>query len=189
MSAPTAPKVSVVRDVAGRNIIFLEASFGRDKVVTQYGPSYQEYVLRGGPVTIHYDVQLDMFRLSPMSLKDSLHDPRYQHIIDLPEFPNHSDEDSGEESDTGIQDDMDVDGGDSSDAIPPPSSVKIPRPPNSWILYRKDKSKQLNIATEASRQWKVERQGIKDYYQTLADEAARLHKMKYPNYRYKPGRK
>lgn len=47
----------------------------------------------------------------------------------------------------------------------------------------------LNIATEASRQWKVERQGIKDYYQTLADEAARLHKMKYPNYRYKPGRK
>lgn len=41
MSAPTAPKVSVVRDVAGRNIIFLEASFGRDKVVTQYGPSYQ----------------------------------------------------------------------------------------------------------------------------------------------------
>lgn len=104
-------------------------------------------MLRGGPVTIHYDSQHGMFRLSPMSLKDSLNGPRYQHIADLPEVILHNDEESGEGSDAGDEDDTDVDGGASGDSCsPPPPTAKIPRTPNSWILYRKDKSKELRQA-------------------------------------------
>ncbi|ROW07149.1 hypothetical protein VPNG_07390 [Cytospora leucostoma] len=204
MSVATMPKVSIVRDNEGRNVVFLEASFAHNLVVTQYGPRYQKYVVKGGPVTIHHDAQLGMFRLSPMILKDGLNPPRYQHIADLPEGMCYSDEESGEECGNESEDeaveDLDVDDGASSDSRTPiQPTVKIPRPPNSWILYRKDKSKELRqanpamstgeISTEASRQWKVEKPGIKDYYQALADEAARLHKIKYPDYRYKPGRK
>ncbi|KUI72756.1 Sporulation minus regulator 2 [Cytospora mali] len=202
MSTATAPKVSIVRDNAGRNIVFLEASLGLEMLITQYGPRYQKYVVKGGPITIHHDVQLGMFRLSPMILKDGLNTPRYQHIADLPDCAYSSDEESSEESGSESDDEEIevpvVDEGASSNSHTPPA-VKIPRPPNSWILYRKEKSKELRqanpamsageISTEASRQWKLEEQTMKDYYQALAEEEARRHKIKYPDYRYKPGRK
>lgn len=114
----------------------------------------RKYVVNGGPVTIHHDAQLGMFRLSPMTLKDGLNPPRYHHIVDLPEGMCYSEEDSGEEAgDEGeneAMEDMDVDDGASSDSRTPiQPTVKVPRPPNSWILYRKDKSKELRQANPA----------------------------------------
>lgn len=92
-----------------------------------------------------------------MCLKDGLNAPRYQHVVDLPEGVSYGDEDLDEELSDGPEEEpgeepgedgqaatTNINGGASTDFnIPPAPAVKIPRPPNSWILYRKDKSKEL----------------------------------------------
>nr|AVP71783.1 MAT1-1-3 [Juglanconis oblonga]AVP71787.1 MAT1-1-3 [Juglanconis oblonga] len=76
--------------------------------------------------------------------------------------------------------------------------MRIKRPRNQWIIYRSEKSKQLHqsnpnmsagaISTEVARQWKSEPAEIKQFYADLADIEASEHKIRYPDYRYKPGR-
>lgn len=94
---------------------------------------------------------------------------------------------------------MDLDGQVQATAGSPQSAEKIPRPPNSWILFRKEKSKELReanpgmsageVSTEAARQWKALSDEGKGFYQDLAKQAAEQHKIQYPEYRYKPARK
>ncbi|PWN91421.1 hypothetical protein FA10DRAFT_284355 [Acaromyces ingoldii] len=88
----------------------------------------------------------------------------------------------------------------------------VPRPPNSWILYRADKHRevreaQLKAAKEAgngdtqvkarsqaeisqmiAEWWRNEVPETKKLYEEMAEMRKRLHLAAHPNYRYKPKR-
>lgn len=87
---------------------------------------------------------------------------------------------------------------------------RIPRPRNSWILYRQDKSRELRsvdptltageickssaffhdkIPTDksaimVSKMWKKENVGIRSKYVAMAAKEDAEHKLRYPDYRY-----
>ncbi|RPD64511.1 hypothetical protein L226DRAFT_559647 [Lentinus tigrinus ALCF2SS1-7] len=75
----------------------------------------------------------------------------------------------------------------------------IPRPPNSWILFRKDccdRAKlsgegegkpQKVLSKEYGAQWKKAPKAVRAYYDKKAKEALEEHKRKYPKYKYRPG--
>lgn len=147
---------------------------------------------------------------------------RYEHITDLDWLPNarpagpagdagpsgpadsggaaeqvedHNERNEG--ADEGEE--MDLDGQAQATTGSPQSTEKIPRPPNAWILFRKEKSKELHeanprmsvgeVSAEASRQWKAMSDEDHAFYRQMAKEAAEQHKIQYPEYRYKPARK
>jgi hypothetical protein len=73
----------------------------------------------------------------------------------------------------------------------------IPRPPNSWILYRTDtlrtlsispssRRKQSSISQEISEMWKSAPPELRAEYQEKAERAKEEHKRKYPDYAYRP---
>ncbi|KAI0760358.1 hypothetical protein C8Q74DRAFT_1207983, partial [Fomes fomentarius] len=79
---------------------------------------------------------------------------------------------------------------------------KIPRPPNSFILYRskeevmlraqakalfgKDKLKCSDISKAVGLSWADQPKAVKDHYAGLARIAAQEHKLKYPDYKFTP---
>ncbi|RIA96524.1 hypothetical protein C1645_872067 [Glomus cerebriforme] len=83
---------------------------------------------------------------------------------------------------------------------PKPYDMKVPRPPNAFIIYHRNKSKELAKFKSAGRcetnerhpsktvaeMWKEEPAEIKLQYQREADLALVEHKKKYPFYKYKP---
>ncbi|KJK95428.1 hypothetical protein H633G_00719 [Metarhizium anisopliae BRIP 53284] len=79
-------------------------------------------------------------------------------------------------------------------AQPEDSSSHIPRPRNSWILYRQFKSRELRkdhpgitaseLSTLISNLWKNESDDEKAFWQRMAQEEDRMHKEKYPGYKY-----
>ncbi|CAK7199544.1 hypothetical protein SEUCBS139899_002224 [Sporothrix eucalyptigena] len=81
----------------------------------------------------------------------------------------------------------------------PPASPHIPRPPNAWIIYRSQKSKEIRkelphatagyISTVVSRMWKLEPRETRLWYNAKAIEAHRLHKEMYPGYKYNANKK
>lgn len=104
-----------------------------------------------------------------------------------------------ERDDGADEEQMDLDDQAQATTDSPQSNDKIPRPPNAWILFRKEKSKQLReanpsmsvgeVSAEASRQWRALSDEDQSVYKQLAEEAKRQHKIQYPDYRYKPARK
>ncbi|RGB30858.1 hypothetical protein C1646_744679 [Rhizophagus diaphanus] len=85
----------------------------------------------------------------------------------------------------------------------PYDMCKVPRPPNAFIIYHRNKSKELakfksNGKSESNERhpsktvaemWKEEPAEIKLQYQREADLALVEHKKKYPFYKYKPKKK
>ncbi|CDO72807.1 hypothetical protein BN946_scf184994.g60 [Trametes cinnabarina] len=74
-----------------------------------------------------------------------------------------------------------------------------PRPPNAWMLYRADKSKELTqgrpagmvlLQAEISRilgqRWALETPSVRDFYEQKAKEAKEAHERMYPDYQYIP---
>jgi hypothetical protein len=72
-----------------------------------------------------------------------------------------------------------------------------PRPPNSFILYRRDKHAEILLGTEKSMNnntiskvvadmWKKESLEVKALYAAKAEEEKRKHFLKYPDYKYQP---
>lgn len=79
-------------------------------------------------------------------------------------------------------------------------SDRPPRPPNSWILYRSSKSREIRAQLESasgtatvssrdrqaeisrlvSHMWRNETQEVKDYYSALAEEKRIDHRQRYP---------
>lgn len=76
------------------------------------------------------------------------------------------------------------------------NNKKIPRPANSFILYRRDKNyeflskgikmKNNDLSRVLGKSWREESIVVKDYYFRLAQEAVEKHKILYPGYKYKP---
>lgn len=153
------------------------------------------------------------FIIAPLISKPEFADRpgRYDHVIDLDWMTadNYNasaaaqeqvqSDNKAEEATELNSDDLDPDEPAPAASGSPQGVGKIPRPPNSWILFRRDKSKQLReanpnistgeVSTEAARQWKALSEEEKGFYQEMARQAAEQHKAQYPNYIYKPARK
>ncbi|CAG8610202.1 8208_t:CDS:1, partial [Scutellospora calospora] len=79
-----------------------------------------------------------------------------------------------------------------------PSSITPPRPPNGFVLYRKNcyaeikltgtKTKNENVSSLASQRWKENPQ-IHYYFEIAAEAAKERHNLLYPGYKYSPKRK
>lgn len=69
---------------------------------------------------------------------------------------------------------------------------KIPRPANSFMLYRAENGKKFPglVATELSAKlgeaWRREPQDVRDRYDEMAEQAKRDHALKYPDYKFAP---
>lgn len=69
---------------------------------------------------------------------------------------------------------------------------KIPRPANSFMLYRAENGKKYPglVATELSAKlgeaWRKEPQEVRDRYDEMAEQAKRDHALKYPDYKFAP---
>ncbi|KAF9537557.1 Casanova [Mortierella hygrophila] len=69
---------------------------------------------------------------------------------------------------------------------------KIPRPANSFMLYRAENGKKYPglVATELSAKlgeaWRREPQDVRDRYDEMAEQAKRDHALKYPDYKFAP---
>ncbi|KAK3831977.1 MAG: high mobility group box domain-containing protein, partial [Linnemannia gamsii] len=69
---------------------------------------------------------------------------------------------------------------------------KVPRPANSFMLYRAENGKKYPglVATELSAKlgeaWRKEPKDVRDRYEELAEQAKREHALKYPDYKFAP---
>ncbi|KAJ5118605.1 hypothetical protein N7526_010242 [Penicillium atrosanguineum] len=80
----------------------------------------------------------------------------------------------------------------------PTTPVKVPRPPNSFILYRQSLHQSTTAEnpglrnTEISRviagKWKNESPQVRAHFKDMADEMKRQHEIDHPNYQYCPRR-
>ncbi|KAA1094772.1 mating type [Puccinia graminis f. sp. tritici] len=76
---------------------------------------------------------------------------------------------------------------------------KLPRPPNSWILYRSDKIVEMKsqhnglaqclLSKEIATRWRNESQEVKSDYEKKAEVIKAEHAIKYPDYKYSPKRR
>ncbi|OBT64551.1 hypothetical protein VE03_05316 [Pseudogymnoascus sp. 23342-1-I1] len=76
--------------------------------------------------------------------------------------------------------------------------AKIPRPPNAFILYRKDHHQLVKdanpgihnnqISVILGQKWNGESTEVRDHYLALAKQAKRDHLLQYPDYQYRPRR-
>ncbi|KAK4154863.1 mat A-3 [Chaetomidium leptoderma] len=79
------------------------------------------------------------------------------------------------------------------------SKVHIRRPRNQFIIYRQWMSARIHsrnpgvtaacISQIVAQMWRDEKPEIKARFKDLADEGTRMHKAKYPGYRYVAGRR
>ena len=75
-----------------------------------------------------------------------------------------------------------------------PTKEKINRPMNSFMLYKRDKKHEIlalypginfrEISKIVADQWKMEDVGVKKRYSQMAAEESRMHKERYPDYKY-----
>ncbi|KAL2172582.1 hypothetical protein VTG60DRAFT_4701 [Thermothelomyces hinnuleus] len=80
----------------------------------------------------------------------------------------------------------------------PPPEIKIPRPPNAYILYRKDKHNEVKaenpnlhnneISVITGAMWKSESPEVRAKYHQKAQEVKAHFMALHPNYRYAPRR-
>ncbi|CAG8807879.1 41477_t:CDS:1, partial [Gigaspora margarita] len=76
------------------------------------------------------------------------------------------------------------------------NDIKLPRPMNSFMLYRKVKAKEIraknprittgNLSKEISKMWHKEPLEVKSKFMKMAEEAKQQHMKKYPDYKYCP---
>ncbi|RHZ75668.1 hypothetical protein Glove_212g167 [Diversispora epigaea] len=76
------------------------------------------------------------------------------------------------------------------------SDNKVPRPPNGFILYRKDfgakvkltqpKLRVQDISKMSSKEWQKEDPLVKSFFKILAEIQGENHNKEYPDYKYNP---
>ncbi|KAL1747344.1 hypothetical protein HDZ31DRAFT_61401 [Schizophyllum fasciatum] len=71
----------------------------------------------------------------------------------------------------------------------------IPRPPNAYILFRRDYAAKIRKSTESDQRkiseivtaaWKTTSEEVKEYYKQWSLDLKHEHLAKYPGYKYKP---
>ncbi|KAJ3060492.1 hypothetical protein HK102_009473 [Quaeritorhiza haematococci] len=75
-----------------------------------------------------------------------------------------------------------------------PSNQRPPRPPNAFILYRREKHSTFKdtdltnneISKIVGQMWNLESEEVKNNYRCMAEEHKRVHKQLYPSYKYMP---
>ncbi len=77
--------------------------------------------------------------------------------------------------------------------IDPETGDKIPRPPNCFILYRRDRGRAMpevlqnsTVSKIVGLEWQDLPESKKNEYRKKAEEWKRQHKQKYPHYKYSP---
>lgn len=80
--------------------------------------------------------------------------------------------------------------------VVPAKALKIPRPPNAFILYRQHHHPKIRVAYPhlhnndisiiLGKQWKSEPDEVRAHYKCLADESKRKHFEEHPDYQYSP---
>ncbi|KAI8839509.1 hypothetical protein BJ741DRAFT_94423 [Chytriomyces cf. hyalinus JEL632] len=83
-------------------------------------------------------------------------------------------------------------------AVSEQADGRVPRPPNAFILYRKDTQPRLvleykgkgrssrDFSSMVGQMWKSESPVIKAYYQSMAKDRLAEHRRLYPDYCYRP---
>ncbi|KAK7398312.1 hypothetical protein QQX98_012313 [Neonectria punicea] len=148
--------------------------------------AYNFSKLIGQPVKVYHDAGRGKYRIAPLgfdALVDAQYLGRYRCTLDYDAMTRSADKEP-----------------DADDVGPDAAITKpghIPRPPNSWILYRTSKSQEVanqhpgisatQISTVVSAMWKDEAPEVKAHWQAMAEEEDRKHKAQYPGYKYNPG--
>lgn len=76
-------------------------------------------------------------------------------------------------------------------------NLKPPRPPNAWILYRRDQLRRLprgqmtqaDVSQFISKMWREAPEHVHAEYERMAEEEKAEHKRLFPDYRYRPMKK
>ncbi|KAG5946831.1 hypothetical protein E4U53_006513 [Claviceps sorghi] len=169
-----APVTFVTSEVQGNVHVFVPETFHRS-LVEVIANNFSRLVQQ--PVSVFHDSYRQKFRICPLPLgavadTTSYGTPFFSCDLSTPK-------DSPAESSVVEAED---------------TVSHIPRPRNSWILYRQFKSRELRkdhsgitaseLSTMISSLWKNETDEEKAFWQKMAQEEDRLHKEKYPGYKY-----
>ncbi|KAI9240961.1 MAG: high mobility group box domain-containing protein, partial [Podila humilis] len=72
---------------------------------------------------------------------------------------------------------------------------KIPRPPNSFMIYRREKATNhagliaAELSTKLAKAWRNETPETRAHYARLAEQAKAEHTLRYPTYKFTPARR
>ncbi|KAG5998094.1 hypothetical protein E4U43_002495 [Claviceps pusilla] len=170
-----APVTFVTSEVQGNVHVFVPETFHRNLVeviANNFSRSIQQ------PVSVFHDCYRQKFRLCPLPLGAVVDTTSYGTPFFSCDLSNVQGSPAAEASAVEAED----------------TASHIPRPRNSWILYRQFKSRELRkdhsgitaseLSTMISSLWKNETDEEKAFWQKMAQEEDRLHKEKYPGYKY-----
>ncbi|KAF9297788.1 Casanova [Mortierella antarctica] len=79
------------------------------------------------------------------------------------------------------------------ESLSPPK--KIPRPPNSFMIYRREQATKhtgliaAKLSTKLAKAWRNETPETRAHYAGLAEQARAEHTLKYPTYKFTPARR
>ncbi|RUS18749.1 hypothetical protein BC937DRAFT_88391 [Endogone sp. FLAS-F59071] len=78
------------------------------------------------------------------------------------------------------------------------NNERVTRPPNAWILFRRDLNNELkstewglradDVSRRGSQRWRTMSTQAKQYWKDLSEKLKQQHQQLYPNYRYNPRR-
>ncbi|KAG6004703.1 hypothetical protein E4U21_000858 [Claviceps maximensis] len=172
--AMDSPVTFVTSEVQGNVHVFVPETFHRslvEMIANNFSRSVQQ------PVSVFHDSYRQKFRVCPLPFGAVVDTTSYGTLFFSCDVSNVKDSPA------------------ETSVVEPEDSVShIPRPRNSWILYRQYKSRELRkdhsgitaseLSTMISCLWKNETDEEKAFWQRMAQEEDRLHKEKYPGYKY-----
>ncbi|KAK2589559.1 slightly ste11-like protein [Conoideocrella luteorostrata] len=170
-----SPVTFVISEAQGDVHIFIPETY-HGKMALEIAGNFSRLIQQ--PVSIFHDVHRQKLRICPIPPEATVDTTSYGALIFR--CDSTASRDSSVEKNTAEAQD---------------SPPRIPRPRNSWILYRQSKSQELRkghvgitaseLSTVIASLWKHEPREVKAFWQNMALEEDRLHKRKYPNYKEK----
>nr|AKE48501.1 MAT1-1-3 [Ustilaginoidea virens]AKE48505.1 MAT1-1-3 [Ustilaginoidea virens] len=169
------PVTYITSEVQGNVHVFIPETFHRslvELVASNFSRRIQQ------PVSVFHDAYRQKFRICPLPSGSAVDTTSYGSLFLTCDYSEEIKETS---ADTIVVE-------------PEDNRGHIPRPRNSWILYRQFKSRELRkdhpgitaseLSTLISSLWKDETEEEKAFWKKMAQEEDRIHKEKYPGYKY-----
>nr|ALI93547.1 MAT1-1-3 [Hypocrella siamensis] len=167
------PVTFVTSEAQGDVHVFVTETFHRS-VVELIATNFSRRIQQS--VSVFHDVHRRKFRICPLPAGNSADATKYGMLI--------------LQCDSSERKEMPAE----KEIVDEESPHRIPRPRNSWILYRQSKSRDLRekhpgstaseLSTIISELWKKETVEVKAFWKRMAKEEDRLHKERYPGYKY-----